>query len=410
MVYPFTVSATATITAGSGMAYVYVSNNGLLMVGHSMTVSCSSGCTAQSGVTAFPPNSIPLSTWSATNGAWDSSGGTDWRAFQSAAAISTGAGLTSVTSYGQTQIGVDTGAISLRVAAPLTSTDTCALGSWAMDASFVYLCYATNQWQTIPQSAWKTTPAGGNLADPGSNGVLKRIALNTTAIATGNDFPVMVGYGAGHSGGAVPDPGASGGASTDYLGRDAQWHTASNGGGAATVIEPYEPSLGICTNNGGSYGPILDGGWSGNMGWGCNNVGALGGSSTVALFYLGSQNTTSIFGFRMAVPTGLSRVDLYLYGYTDPATSGANSLSWTATVGCTAVGSNALGGSQNAGTTASISSTPTDSSLLLFSMTNLNITGCTNPGLMYIELTRGGTFPGWFTLFRIRVEKTRSLP
>lgn len=66
-----------------------------------------------------------------------------------------------------------------------------------------------------------TGPSGG-LADPGGNGIVKRTALNTTAVAVGSDLPVMVASGASHSGGAVPDPGASAG-TTRFLREDATW-------------------------------------------------------------------------------------------------------------------------------------------------------------------------------------------
>ena len=49
------------------------------------------------------------------------------------------------------------------------------------------------------------------LLDPGSNGLLKRTALGTTAVAGGSDLPVMVASGVSHAPGAVPDPGESAG-------------------------------------------------------------------------------------------------------------------------------------------------------------------------------------------------------
>jgi hypothetical protein len=75
-----TASAVATLSGGTGTAYIYVDSNGLLTVGHALSLACSSGCRALSGIAAFPADSIPLFTWTATNGVWDDSGGSDLRA------------------------------------------------------------------------------------------------------------------------------------------------------------------------------------------------------------------------------------------------------------------------------------------------------------------------------------------
>jgi hypothetical protein len=92
VVYSFASSATVTISAGSGLAFVYVSSAGLLTVGSNVTATCSSACVAQSGVTAFPTDSIPLFTWSATGGSWDANGGADQRAFLSSKSVTAGVG------------------------------------------------------------------------------------------------------------------------------------------------------------------------------------------------------------------------------------------------------------------------------------------------------------------------------
>jgi hypothetical protein len=146
LVYSFATGATATISAGSGLALVYVSSAGVLTVGSNVTVSCSSGCTALGSVTAFPSDAIPVFTWSATNGTWDTSGGVDQRAFLSTSIVTAGAGIATTQISGQTQVSVDTTMIGLRVAAPGTSSATCTAGSWATDGSYFYLCTSTNVW------------------------------------------------------------------------------------------------------------------------------------------------------------------------------------------------------------------------------------------------------------------------
>ena len=81
---------------------------------------------------------------------------------------------------------------------------------------------------------WAT--AAGGLADPGANGVLKRTAAGTTAIATGADLPVMGASGAAHSAGAAPDPGAAAG-TTRFLREDGTWSAPASG---AAMFDPHD--------------------------------------------------------------------------------------------------------------------------------------------------------------------------
>ncbi len=146
LVYSFGSGATATISAGSGLALAYISSAGVLTVGSNVTVTCNSSCTALTGVTAFPVDAIPLFTWSATNGTWDTTGGADQRAFLSSKSVLAGTGITTTEISGKTQLAADTSVIGLRVAAPATSSTACTAGSWATDGSYFYLCTAANVW------------------------------------------------------------------------------------------------------------------------------------------------------------------------------------------------------------------------------------------------------------------------
>ena len=92
LVYSFPTGATVSISAGTGTAYVYISSAGALTVGHNVTLTCS-GCTAQAGITAFPSDSIPLWSWTATSASWDTSGGTDRRGFLSGQPLASGTGI-----------------------------------------------------------------------------------------------------------------------------------------------------------------------------------------------------------------------------------------------------------------------------------------------------------------------------
>jgi hypothetical protein len=111
-VYSVTNSATASISgSGIGTAYIYLTSSGVLMVGHNLTVTCSAGCTQQTGVTSFPPNVLPIYIWTATNGTWDTTGGRDERAFLSAKTLAGGQGIVVTEAPGQSTLAIDNGVI-----------------------------------------------------------------------------------------------------------------------------------------------------------------------------------------------------------------------------------------------------------------------------------------------------------
>jgi hypothetical protein len=144
-VYSFTQGCTVTIADGTGTAYVYFTSVGTLTIGHNLTLSTSAGCAAQSGVSNFPPGSIPLYTWSAVSGAWNTTGGQDYRAMLATKGISTGTGLMAVDSATSTTISLDT------VVVPTYLTTTAVLdfplipnGTCADDLSFTLAGAAVN--------------------------------------------------------------------------------------------------------------------------------------------------------------------------------------------------------------------------------------------------------------------------
>ena len=152
--YAFTASSSVTISAGSGIAYIYLDPSGNLTVGHNLTMSCSTGCVGVGGTTAFPANSIPLFTWTATNGAWNPGGGTDWRSFQSITDLTAGTGLLSAMANGVTTLSVDPTQIGLWTPVPATSSSSCAKGAWSIDTSYYYVCVAANTWKRAALSTW----------------------------------------------------------------------------------------------------------------------------------------------------------------------------------------------------------------------------------------------------------------
>ncbi len=149
----FTNSSTATISAGTGTAFAYVSSTGQLTIGHNVTLICAGGCVAQSGITAFPASSVPLAMWTAASGTWLSSG-SDVRSFVNRDYLTTGAGLIIVSGTGYQSISVDQAVIGLRSAAPASSGATCTVGQWALDNSYYYLCVATNTWKRAALASW----------------------------------------------------------------------------------------------------------------------------------------------------------------------------------------------------------------------------------------------------------------
>jgi len=152
--HAFTSPTSATISAGSGTAYIFLDPSGALTVGHTMTLICASGCTAAAGISAFPSNSIPLFTWTATNGTWDTNGGTDWRAFQSTSNVVVGAGLLGASANGVTTLSIDPTLIGAWSAVPSTSSSACTKGAWSVDSSFYYVCVAANTWRRAALTTW----------------------------------------------------------------------------------------------------------------------------------------------------------------------------------------------------------------------------------------------------------------
>lgn len=154
MAFSITSSTSATITSGSGRAFIYVDSAGNLTVGNNVAVTCSSGCRSVAGVTAFPSDSIPLFTWTATSGTWDSAGGVDRRAFQSATNVLAGTGLIATTASGATTLSADPTLLGLWAAIPATSSSACTQGAWSVDSSFYYVCVATNTWRRAALATW----------------------------------------------------------------------------------------------------------------------------------------------------------------------------------------------------------------------------------------------------------------
>ncbi len=173
-VFTFVSAAAVTLTAGTGVAYIYVDANGTLTVGHNLTLACASTCTAAPGTTAFPVNSIPIYTWTATGGVWNTAGGLDKRALLSGKILSAGTGIVTVDTGSNTNISVDSAAVpTYLTASAALSFGTIAAGACVADLTF-----------SLPGAAAGNSVAPGwpGGLEPGLIGIMRVSAANTIAV------------------------------------------------------------------------------------------------------------------------------------------------------------------------------------------------------------------------------------
>ncbi len=158
-VYSITSSATVTISgSASGAAYIYVNNAGNLIVGNNLTLACSTACTQQSGVTAFPPNVLPVYSWTATNGTWDPTGGHDERAFLDSKTLAGGQGIVITEAPGLSTLAVDSSVIPTYLMNTATlSFLTIANGTCAADQTMTVS--GANPGDAVAPG-WPTLPSG----------------------------------------------------------------------------------------------------------------------------------------------------------------------------------------------------------------------------------------------------------
>lgn len=131
-VYSIRAAAGVTLNGGTGLEYIYVDATGALTAGSSLSASCGGSCIVNPNVAGFPINSIPLFTWSASNGIWDANGGVDSRGWLSSNPLLGGPGIATVAAAGQTTISVDSAVVptfltaSATLAFPLIPAGTCS--------------------------------------------------------------------------------------------------------------------------------------------------------------------------------------------------------------------------------------------------------------------------------------------
>jgi len=176
-VYSVTNSSTITISAGTGTLYLYVDASGALAAGHNLTLTCAGVCGAVSGVTAFPAGSIPLFTWTATNGVWDTNGGSDRRAFLSTRSLGSGAGIVALETGTQTVVAVDSATVPTYLTAA-AMLDFTSIPPGACADSTISMPGASTGDSVAP--GW---PAG---FEGGLIGIMRISASNTVAVRVCN--------------------------------------------------------------------------------------------------------------------------------------------------------------------------------------------------------------------------------
>jgi hypothetical protein len=184
-VYSITTSATATVSgSGIGEAYIYINSSGALVVGNNLTVACSAGCTQQAGITSFPPNVLPVYTWTATNGTWDATGGHDERAFLDSKVLAGGQGIIVTEASNQSTLAVDNGVIPTYLMNSATlSYPSIATGACAADQTLTVT--GANPGDAVAPG-WPALPAGilGVMLVSSSNTVTVRLCNMSASSVT----------------------------------------------------------------------------------------------------------------------------------------------------------------------------------------------------------------------------------
>lgn len=136
----------------SGLVFVYLDPSGDLMAGSTIALLCD-GCKYARGVTQFPANSIPLFTWIVVQGAFTTTGGSDFRAELSTKNIAAGQGMMITEDAGTATAAIDPAVVSSRVMLPpKTSASNCSSGEFSFDGDYYYVCVATNKWKRVALS------------------------------------------------------------------------------------------------------------------------------------------------------------------------------------------------------------------------------------------------------------------
>ena len=203
-VFAIISSATATISAGTGTAYIYVDAGGVIDVANNVTLACA-GCTQLSG-TSFAPNTVPVWRWAATSGTWDTAGGLDQRAFLSGKVLAGTAGIVVAEAAGETTLSIDASAVPmLGGAASDGNTLIYRSGSWiptAPSSGSMFSAPGTGEWWPFgyPQNTQSTVALSYMVAGCTSSCVADIWEFSMPASATISKFGIGMGGTADASG------------------------------------------------------------------------------------------------------------------------------------------------------------------------------------------------------------------
>ncbi|BDC53205.1 hypothetical protein F183_A55200 (plasmid) [Bryobacterales bacterium F-183] len=184
--------------------YIYIDEFGVLSASQSslnaVTLACSSGCTLNNSLTGFPPRSLPLYTWTVTNGAWDLTGGIDRRAMLSTGRRFVAGPNISITEDGDSvSIGlISSGGTSYTFSAPLsevagTVSLPAASGSqngFLSSTNFNRLVFNDG---TYNNPSWLTGLDWTKLSGVPSTFTPSSHTHSTADITSGSPFPVVRG-------------------------------------------------------------------------------------------------------------------------------------------------------------------------------------------------------------------------
>ncbi|MEO7651695.1 MAG: hypothetical protein ABIZ80_14610 [Bryobacteraceae bacterium] len=177
----YSFSATVTISgSGSGVARIGLDSAAgvpnLKVFNGGLTVACAGmSCNNVAG-SAFDAETVPLASWSASSGSWDTNGGTDLRPVLSTTRILPGSGLQDVTSGGTKTISIDAAVVPTY----LTSTATLDFPSINSGACASELTIAL------------AGAATGDSVAPGWPSGLEAGLLGTMRVSAGNVVSVRV--------------------------------------------------------------------------------------------------------------------------------------------------------------------------------------------------------------------------
>jgi hypothetical protein len=156
-IYTFQAGATASISAGTGTAYIYVDRNGVLTVGHNISVTCSQPCIAASGITSFPADVVPLYAWTSGSGQWNPNGGVDQRAVFTSKPVVAGPGIQSSDNGVELTLQVDPALVPVYVRGSASLTFS-GIPSGTCSSQTIVISGASGGAPVV--SGWPTLPSG----------------------------------------------------------------------------------------------------------------------------------------------------------------------------------------------------------------------------------------------------------